>query len=59
MRFDAQGVLRGMQLHDSLDQRSDLHFRNVVLNESIPDERFRLDAPEDVDVIRNEGNGAR
>lgn len=58
MRFDDEGVLREMQLHDSLDQRSDLLFRNVVLNESIPDDRFELDAPDDVDVIRNEGNGA-
>lgn len=59
MRFDEKGVLRAMQLDDSLDQRSNLRFRNVVLNESIPDERFRLDAPDDVDVIRNEGTGAR
>ncbi|MGM0433111.1 MAG: outer membrane lipoprotein chaperone LolA [Pseudomonadota bacterium] len=59
MRFDEDGVLQGMELHDSLDQRSDLQFRDVVLNESIPDDRFELDAPDDVDVIRNEGNGAR
>ena len=59
MRFDEEGVLRGMQLHDSLDQRSDLRFRKVVLNESIRDDRFTLDAPDDVDVIRNEGTGAR
>ncbi|MGM0451469.1 MAG: outer membrane lipoprotein chaperone LolA [Pseudomonadota bacterium] len=59
MRFDDEGVLRAMRLHDSLDQRSDLEFKDVVLNESIPDDRFELDAPDDVDVIRNEGNGAR
>ncbi|MEQ6884949.1 outer membrane lipoprotein chaperone LolA [Salicola sp. Rm-C-2C1-2] len=59
MRFDEAGVLRQMQLHDSLDQLSKLQFRNVVLNETVPDDRFELDAPDDVDVIRNKANGAR
>ena len=59
MRFDEDGVLQGMRLHDSLDQRSDLQFHDVVLNESIPDDRFELNAPDDVDVIRSGGNGAR
>lgn len=59
IRFDEDGVLRGMELHDSLDQRSDLRFRNVELNESIPEDRFELDVPDGVDVIRNEGGGAR
>lgn len=59
MRFDEAGVLREMQLHDSLDQLSKLQFRNVVLNETVPDGRFELDAPDDVDVIRNKVDGAR
>lgn len=59
MRFDGDGVLRGMQLHDSLDQHSELTFHNIVLNEPIPDARFQLDAPDDVDVIRNGSSGAR
>lgn len=48
-------VLREMRLHDSLDQHSKLRFDNVVLNEAIEDDRFELDIPDDVDVIRNEG----
>ncbi|TDT41530.1 outer membrane lipoprotein carrier protein [Halospina denitrificans] len=48
------GVLREMRLHDSLDQHSRLRFEEVVLNESIDDERFELDVPDNVDVIRNE-----
>ena len=49
------GVLREMRLHDSLDQHSRLRFDGVVLNESIADERFELDVPDNVDVIRNRG----
>lgn len=48
-------VLREMRLHDSLDQHSKLRFDDVVLNESIDDDHFELDTPDDVDVIRNEG----
>ncbi|XOZ34245.1 outer membrane lipoprotein chaperone LolA [Halomonadaceae bacterium KBTZ08] len=59
MRFDGDGVLRGMQLHDSLDQRSKLQFHEIVLNEPVPDARFELEVPDNVDVIRNEANGAR
>lgn len=49
------GVLREMRLHDSLDQHSRLQFEDVVLNEPIDDERFSLDVPDNVDVIRNRG----
>ena len=49
------GVLREMRLHDSLDQHSRLRFDDVVLNDSIADERFELDVPDNVDVIRNRG----
>jgi outer membrane lipoprotein carrier protein len=51
----SDGVLREMRLHDSLDQHSRLRFEDVVLNESVADERFELEIPDNVDVIRNEG----
>lgn len=49
------GELQEMRLNDSLDQRSVLRFDNIEINEDIPDSRFELDYPEDVDVIQ--GNG--
>ena len=51
----SDGVLREMRLHDSLDQHSLLRFEDVILNEPIADERFELDVPDNVDVIRNRG----
>jgi outer membrane lipoprotein carrier protein len=51
LRF-RDSMLSEMRLRDSLDQISVLSFRDVAVNEPIPDSAFSMDYPEGVDVIR-------
>lgn len=51
LRF-RDGDLTEMRLRDSLDQISILSFRDIEVNGSIPDSAFRMEYPDDVDVIK-------
>ncbi|WP_372965147.1 outer membrane lipoprotein chaperone LolA [Marinobacter sp.] len=48
-----QGELQEMRMEDSLSQISILSFENVALNKAIDKNAFRLEYPEEVDVIRD------
>ncbi|MFO8141598.1 MAG: outer membrane lipoprotein chaperone LolA [Marinobacter sp.] len=48
-----RGELQEMRMEDSLSQLSILSFDQVTLNETIESSAFRLDYPEEVDVIRD------
>ena len=47
------GQLQEMRMEDSLAQLSVLSFRDIRINETIPDSAFTLDYPDTVDVIRD------
>lgn len=48
------GELQEMRMEDSLSQLSILSFDHIQLNETIDPSVFRLDYPEEVDVIRDD-----
>ncbi|WP_303289525.1 outer membrane lipoprotein chaperone LolA [Marinobacter sp. SS5-14b] len=48
-----QGELQEMRMEDSLSQISILSFDDIVLNQAIDKSAFRLEYPEEVDVIRD------
>lgn len=48
-----RGELQEMRMEDSLSQLSILSFDQVTLNEDLENSIFRLDYPEEVDVIRD------
>jgi outer membrane lipoprotein carrier protein len=48
------GGLRLVQMLDQLDQITRLQFDNVIVNDQLPKDIFRLDLPAGVDVIREE-----
>ncbi|HLT14501.1 MAG TPA: outer membrane lipoprotein chaperone LolA [Marinobacter sp.] len=48
-----EGELQEMRMEDSLSQISILSFDDIVLNQSIDKSAFRLEYPEEVDVIRD------
>ena len=48
------GDLRLVQMLDQLGQITRLEFGNVIVNDSLPQDLFRLDLPAGVDVIREE-----
>lgn len=45
--------LQAMRLEDSLAQRTELEFGSITINESIDDDKFKLDYPDSVDVIKS------
>jgi outer membrane lipoprotein carrier protein len=47
------GELQEMRMEDSLSQMSILSFDEIRLNEDIERSAFRLEYPEEVDVIRD------
>lgn len=52
LRFDSHQLVE-MQLHDSLDQQSTLHFSHVITNQPIADSKFQLHVPPGTDVIQS------
>jgi len=50
-----KGELQEMRMQDSLSQLSVLSFDHIRLNEAVDDSAFRLEYPEGVDVIGDEG----
>ncbi|MGM0953103.1 MAG: outer membrane lipoprotein chaperone LolA [Pseudomonadota bacterium] len=49
-----EGTLQEMRMQDSLGQLSILSFDDIVLNEDIEKDVFKLDYPEGVDIIRDD-----
>mgnify|MGYP001449788720 FL=1 len=47
-----------MQLHDNLGQTTSINFGNIKVNPSIKAERFKLDIPDDVEVVDGRGQAA-
>ncbi|MGE4648951.1 MAG: outer membrane lipoprotein chaperone LolA [Arenicellales bacterium] len=48
------GGLRLVQMLDQLDQITRLQFDNVIVNDQLPNDLFRLNLPEGVDMIKEE-----
>ena len=47
-----------MQLHDNLGQTTSINFGNIDVNPTIKAERFKLDIPDDVEVVDGRGEAA-
>ena len=48
------GGLRLVQMLDQLDQITRLQFDNVIVNDQLPNDLFRLNLPAGVDMIKEE-----
>ena len=50
-----------MKLHDNLGQTTSINFGNIKVNPQLPASRFKLDIPDDVEVVdgREAGTGLR
>jgi outer membrane lipoprotein carrier protein len=47
------GELQEMRMEDSLSQLSILSFDRITLNQELDNSAFRLEYPEEVDIIRD------
>lgn len=47
----SNGIINDMQLNDPVGQRTNILFRNIELNQPLPDNRFTFEIPEGIDVI--------
>lgn len=47
-----------MQLHDNLGQTTSINFGNIEVNPTIKAERFKLDIPDEVEVVDGRGEAA-
>lgn len=45
------GVPRRMQMHDQLGQTTNIKFSDITVNESIPASAFKLEVPNNVDIV--------
>ena len=49
--FILDGKLKQMHVVDTLEQKTAMHFHNLVLNPSLPDQYFQFSIPADTDII--------
>lgn len=49
--YFVSGQLKSMYIFDNLDQKSEIHFSNIVFNSKIPDSKFIFVVPKNVDVL--------
>jgi len=51
LTFDSQGQVNSWRLHTELGEESSFSFRNLQINQMIPDSHFVFDPPPGVDVL--------
>ncbi len=49
--FILDGKLKQMHVVDTLEQKTAMHFHNLVLNPSLPDQYFQFSIPAETDII--------